>query len=140
MSLNNAQAQERNPRLTSFFIKDILASNEHEHSYGNTLSEEFSSSDGSQSNPRMESEQDVSKRFAFPDSCAGHSQKTSAIGHEESTRLHQDRSVTTSEKNPPRNRFEQNASTGKFARVLCKKELFTYLYTVSYSKHSATEI
>ncbi len=109
MSLESAQ---RSPRLTSFLIKDILASNEEKNTSETVLYEDSLSSASSHSSALTESELDSPNPFPFSDSCIGFSQ---TIGGHEEHRVLKDSSESSSEQNPTRARFEPYVSTGKFA-------------------------
>ncbi|CAB3976806.1 homeobox MSX-1, partial [Paramuricea clavata] len=78
MSLKGAQ---QSPRLTSFLIKDILASNEDENASETAVYEDSISSESSHSSVLAESEQDSPKPFPFSDSRNGFDETGS--GHDD---------------------------------------------------------
>jgi hypothetical protein len=111
MSLRNEQ---QSARLTSFLIKDILASNEQESSdrvlYEDSLS---SSEEGSpECTVVTEGEQDLQTPFPFSESFIGFNQ--SCIGGDKESRVHKDRFESKTEENPNRPRFDHLVSSGKF--------------------------
>ena len=103
MSLENEQ---QSPRLTSFLIKDILASNEQKSS--ETVLYEDSLSESSPSSSATESELDSPNPFPFSDSFIGFNH--TSRGHEES-KAHKDRFESKSEENPIR--LDHLVSSGK---------------------------
>ena len=101
MSLESAK---RSPRVTSFLIKDILASREEDNTSETTLYEDSISLQASQSRRG----QNLPKPFPFSDSRIGFGQVTG--GHE----VHKDRSNIKPQQNPSTTQFEHHVSTGKF--------------------------
>ena len=93
MSLEN---EEQSPRLTSFLIKDILASNEQQPSETVLYEDSLSSSESSTSSAVTESELDSPNPFPFSDSFIGFNQISR--GHKE-TKAHKDRLESKSEEN-----------------------------------------
>lgn len=111
MSLESAQ---QSPRVTSFLIKDILASNEDDRTSEATLYEDSISLQASLSNTLTERAQNSPKPFPFSDSRIGFGEVNSVSEHDS---VRKDSSKTKPQQNRGTNQFEHHILTGKFGLV-----------------------
>ena len=122
MSLESAQ---QSPRVTSFLIKDILASNEDDRTSEATLYGESISLQASLSNSLTERAQNSLKPFPFSDSRIEFGQVNGELDS-----VHNDTSKTKPQQNPGTNQFEHHILTGKFGLV--QVPLFCKLNSLSF--------
>ena len=106
MSLESTQPRH----ITSFLIKDILASNEESNISETALYKDSLSSKIHHTSSVEDSEQDSSRPFPFSDSRIRFGQPT---GGYEVHRFHKDRSESKFEQDSTGIRFEHHVSTGK---------------------------
>ena len=120
MISQSEQARQQSPGVTSFFIKDILASNKVQKTSETTLCKDRLSSEGFPSCPVAEGDQDSTKLFTFPHSRVELDQRSAS---QEENRLQKDISDLKAVQNPRRVELAQHAHTGKY-KALISLEIF----------------
>ncbi|XP_028403135.1 homeobox protein zampogna-like [Dendronephthya gigantea] len=109
MISQSAQARQQNPGVTSFFIKDILASSEVQKTSETTICKDRLSSEGFPSSPVAEGDQDSTRLFTLPHPRIGVDQNSVL---QEDNRERKSICESKSEEKPTRVGLEQHVYTG----------------------------